>query len=313
MACRVCTSPALAEINAKLASGVSYRTLATEYDLPYAAIQRHKAHANQATSTSGSGVGESAESSSNRSESGTESPEARSAAALESLPPDARPTPVVVQKALRVETIANLIANGDWDDRKTVLALMAKWGCTEKDVIRAHRIAATHVAAARGPIQAQLESSMAWLKVVRNEEMETAREFKAEATKLHKAKDYLGARTALMNASTARKVALQAQKQADSLTVARPPATMIQVAIQANPNFAGAYEIIYRILSALFPERTPEIVDAGLAAWEEGGEEGFGRWLGRQRPVLSLAAGPDGTFTSEPVVDEWDADAEEPA
>jgi hypothetical protein len=275
MACRVCTSPASAEINAKLASGIPYRSIVAEYGIPYTTLARHwTTHGRASAAVTNATDQEPAEpkgeprlNRENReSEPSTEPAEALAAAALASMPPDKRPSAPVVQKALRVETIANLIANGDWDDRKTVLALMAKWGCTEKEVIRAHRIAATHVAAARGPIQAQLESSMAWLKVVRNEEMETAREFKSEATKLHKAKDYVGARTALMNASTARKVALQAQKQADSLTVARPPATMIQVAIQANPNFAGAYEIIYRILSALFPERTPEIVDAGLAA-----------------------------------------------
>jgi len=190
----------------------------------------------------------------------------------------------------RIRGVALMIAQGRWRDLQTVEGLAAKWGVEAAEVIRVHRIAAAHVAAARGPMAAQLEAAVGWLTWMRDAQTALAKGYEDMVPKLL-ANNASGAkaRNAKRLASQAQLVALQAQKELDRITVARPTSLSITLSVQAAPDFAAAWEVIASILSERFPGACEE-VEQGLAVYEERGRAALTAWLsGRAVDVIEAA------------------------
>lgn len=195
----------------------------------------------------------------------------------------------------RVETVANIVALGEWRDRATVLGLSERWGIHQDEVCRIHRVAAARVRQARGTHTAQLETSVAVLKKIRDGELLNAKDYEERATKALDEKKYATAKTAKKLAQAARRGAMQAQRSIDAITVARPAAVLIQVGVQADPDFALAWRSVTRILDARFPGAATH-VEEGLAVLEEGGEVAFERWLAASDTAIALEVDAGGAY-----------------
>jgi hypothetical protein len=87
-----------------------------------------------------------------------------------------------------------------------------------------HALAAAKVKAARGSLAAQLEAAVAATHWIFKDESETAAQYGEEARKLFEAKDYAGARPASTIATASHRLALEARRHLDDLTVRKPPA-----------------------------------------------------------------------------------------
>lgn len=182
--------------------------------------------------------------------------------------------------AARVETIANGIAMGDWKDRLTVVQLATRWGVSEEEVQRIHRLAAAKCRANRGPISAQTEGSVGVIRGLRDASLAEAKGHDAAAKLALKEKDYAAAKVAGRLASMARTSALQAQQQLDKITIERRGQKPVQVnvSVTTDASFAAAWGVVRQVLDARYPGAS-EVVETALAAWEDQGEAGVVEYL----------------------------------
>lgn len=197
--------------------------------------------------------------------------------------------------AERIRTLALAVASGQWKGYPNAIAMGQKWGVEPAEVLRLHRVAVAHVAAARGPRAAQLEAAVGWLTWVREEQTKLATFYEDEAKRLLAAQETEGgsgapARNAKRLASNAQLVALQAQKEIDRITLGLPTALSISLSVNAAPDFAEVWSVVAGILEALYPGAA-EVLERGLATYEQGGQRRLDEWLAVQRAgVLELDA-----------------------
>lgn len=197
--------------------------------------------------------------------------------------------------AERIRTLALAVASGQWKGYGNAVGQAEKWGVEPAEVLRLHRVAVAHVAAARGPRAAQLEAAVGWLTWLREEQTKLATFYEQEAAALFKAQKTEGgtgapARNAKRLASNAQLVALQAQKQIDRITLGLPTALSINLSVNTSPDFAAVWDIAARIFEALSPG-SAEVAERGIAIYEQGGEAAFEEWLAVLRSgVLELDA-----------------------
>jgi hypothetical protein len=151
-----------------------------------------------------------------------------------------------------LEQIAKLLVAGSWNGLSTVEALRDKHGLPVAEIERLHALAAGKVKNARGTLAAQLEAAVAATHWIFKDESETAARFREEAGKLFDAKDYNGAKAASKIATASHRLALEARRHLDDMTVRRPPTVAIHVAVMARPDFAAAFTIVAMILDGLW-------------------------------------------------------------
>lgn len=187
----------------------------------------------------------------------------------------------------RVEDIAGLITLGQWKDRLTVVGLASRWGVSEEEVQRLHRLAAAKCRANRGPLGAQAESSVGVVRELRDAALAEAKGHDAAAKAAMRsdpakgiAPDYLAAKTAGRLASMARTSALQAQQHLDKITIDRRGTKPVQVnvSVTTEASFAAAWGVVRRVLDARYPGAS-ETVETALATWEDRGDDGVAEYL----------------------------------
>ena len=206
------------------------------------------------------------------------------------------PTADVTAKVL--DQIAKLLVAGSWNGLSTVEALSDKHGMPVAEVQRLHVLAAAKVKAARGTLTAQLEASVAATHWIFKDETETAARYREEAAKLFEAKDYIGARAASKIATASHRLALEARRHVDDLTVKKPPNVAIHVAVMASPDFAAAFDLIAMVVDGLFGPGSAARVEEGLGVWDDvyavtesaaKAREAAAAWMAEQREVLTVA------------------------
>ena len=206
------------------------------------------------------------------------------------------PTPEVTTKVL--DQIAKLLVAGSWNGLSTVEALSDKYGLPVAEVQRLHALAAAKVKAARGPLAAQLEAAIAATHWIFKDETENAARYREEADKLFASKEYAGARAASKIATASHRLALEARRHLDDLTVKKPPAVAIHVAVMANPDFAAAFDVIAMAIDEFFGPGAAARVEEALGVWEEvyavtksdaKAREAVALWLAEQRDAITVA------------------------
>ena len=169
----------------------------------------------------------------------------------------------------RIRLLANMITLDQWKDRASVVGMAAQWGCPEEEVERLHRFAAAKVAKNRGSFSAQLETSIASVRAMRDAERQDAERYVKEAQRAFTDGDHNQAKRARQLAAVARTQQLACQKHLDALTILKPQALTIQIGPSVDPEFQRAWATVRRILDALYPGASIAVED-GLAAWEDG-------------------------------------------
>jgi hypothetical protein len=197
-------------------------------------------------------------------------------------------TPATVTTKV-LDQIAKLLVAGSWNGLSTVEALSDKYGVPVDEVQHLHGLAAAKVKAARGSVNAQLEAAVAATHWIFKDESETAARYREEGTRLFEAKDYPGARAAAKIANASQRLALEARKHLDELTVKKPPPVAIHVAVMANPDFAAAFELIALIVDGFFGKGSAARVEQGLGVWEDMMATGATLEQARQAVVAWLA------------------------
>jgi hypothetical protein len=186
-----------------------------------------------------------------------------------------------------LDQIAKLLVAGSWNGLSTVEALSDKHGLPVAEIERLHALAAAKVKAARGTLAAQLEAAVASTHWIFKDESETAARYREEARKLFEANDYNGAKAASKIATASHRLALEARKHLDDLTVKKPPTVAIHVAVMARPDFAAAFSIVAMILDGLWGPGAAARVERGLGVWEDMYAAGYSR--PSRRPAASRA------------------------
>ena len=208
-----------------------------------------------------------------------------------------------------LDQIAKLLVAGSWNGLSTVEALSEKHGIPVPEIERLHALAAGKVKAARGTLAAQLEAAVAATHWIFKDESETAAHYHEEERKLFEAKDYAGARAASKIATASHRLALEARRHLDDLTVKKPPAVAIHVAVMANPDFAAAFDLIAMVIDGFFGRGAAARVEEGLGVWEEvyavtksdaKAREAVTLWLTEQREAITVA----GEDVVEPLPDD---------
>ena len=182
--------------------------------------------------------------------------------------------------AERIETIAGLISYGGWRDRQTITGFATRWGVSEEEVQRIHRLAAAKCRANRGPISAQTEGSVGVVRGLRDAALQEAKGHDAAVKEALREKDYAAAKVAGRLASMARTSALQAQQHLDKITIERRNQKLLQVnvSVTTDASFAAAWGVVRQVLDARYPGAS-EVVETALAAWEDHGEDGVTEYL----------------------------------
>ena len=205
------------------------------------------------------------------------------------------------EEGVRIELVADLVSLNRWSDRPTVQGLMAKWGVPEVEVHRLHRLASVKLAAHRGSRTAQLESSVAHVKEVRDQEKSLAEQYEAEAHKAIQSRDTRMAKLYRLQASSCRTNQMRAQEHLDKLLgLLKTGDVKITVAVQADPDFSAAFRVVAQVLDAEYPGAT-QVLEAAIAVHEDLGDAGLADWLAdRQGNRGALVA--VGESVEEPVV-----------
>ncbi len=232
-------------------------------------------------------------------------------------PPPPPPPPAAAVSALsagdgdvfheRVQIVANIIAMGMWRDWSTVTTLAGQWRCSHDEVHRMHYAAARLLKRARGGLMEQLEASVARAHRLQIANEEQAAEYDKEALdiqkKVKKETDWTKSQLLSRAATSARKAALDyrnaalvAQKHRDDLTLKREAEVRVRVDFSGDPRFQEGFEVVARILDALFPGGSA-LLDEGVATYEAGGEGALLGWLENTRRNLAAlpATGEDVT------------------
>jgi len=212
-------------------------------------------------------------------------PDASPSAALARTPPDTAEVRVsfarTPQEEERITTIADMVRYALWKNRGTVLAMAERWGITEREVNRLHRVACRRLAASRGGPTARREHSVAVCSKIRDDELAYAERLDGEADAYLRLEEpnLKAARVAKTLAATARNVALMAQRQIDiwdqktagvTVNVLAPPSE--------HPDFSETYDRIGRMLDAWAPGLREKVLE-GLEVLEEKGDRGLEEFI----------------------------------
>jgi hypothetical protein len=145
---------------------------------------------------------------------------------------------------------------------------------------------------------AGLEAAVSTTRWIFKDESETAAQYREEARRLFEAKDYAGARAASRIATASRRLALEARRHLDDLTVRKPPTVAIRVAVMANPDFAAAWSLVAVVIDGLHGRGAAAHVEEGLGVWEDmmatgasdvQAREAVTAWLAEQQQVVTVA------------------------
>jgi hypothetical protein len=99
-------------------------------------------------------------------------------------------------------------------------------------------------------------------------------------------------------ANASHRLALEARKHLDDLTVKKPPTVAIHIALMARPDFAAAFTVVAMILDGLYGAGSAARVKRGLGAWEDmyaaGASEAQAReavtaWLAKENETITAA------------------------
>jgi hypothetical protein len=286
-----------AEVDAMLRAGATHRAVAAALEgLNPSAVYRHKQHLDGLETPDETRR----ETPIKTSETRTPPPKkVRPLTRTEEQDPFHRAEPAAVDPSAkvtadRIGAIANLIHFGSWRDRSTVVGLSERWGIPHEEVERLHRVAAAKVRSSRGSNVAQLESSIAVTRKMRDDELANAETYDKATAEAFKAHDTSATKTARKMATFARQMALAAQTHLDKITIIRPASIVVNVGVQAQPDFAKAWDVVRRLLDAKF-QGASEHVDDGLSAWEDRGEEGLAEYLSND-DALVLSQNTDGSY-----------------
>jgi hypothetical protein len=194
--------------------------------------------------------------------------------------------------------LERVLGAGFWSGLSTVEALSDKHGLPVAEIERRYAVAAAKVKAARETLGVQVEAAVAATHWIFKDESETAARYREEARKLFDAKDYDGAKAASKIATASHRLALEARRHLDDMTVRRPPTVAIHVAVMARPDFAAAFTIVAMILDGLWGPGAAARVERGLGAWEDmyaaGASEAQGReavaaWIADEKAMVTAA------------------------
>lgn len=224
--------------------------------------------------------------------------------------------PDVEEFRRRLASMANIIASAaDWNVA-SVEAFAAKWGCSTEEVERLHRLAAIKVRKARGSLAGQRETSVALLKQIIAEERAAAKEYRALLAKEIAAQELLpgkertgGFARHLQDLANKTKAGLRETiRDLNAITFLKPVQHLLQVnMLEASPDFARGAAAMVRICAYHFGRGTPlpamtagEVqahIEAGMAAWGEGGDAGLeAHFAELEGGELLLMPAADGTY-----------------
>jgi hypothetical protein len=196
-----------------------------------------------------------------------------------------------------LDQIAKLVVAGSWNGLSTVEALSEKHGVPIAEVQHLHSLAAARVKAARGTVTAQHEAAVAATHWIFKDESETAARYREESNRLFEAKDYAGAKAAAKIANASQRLALEARKHLDELTVKKPLPVSIHVAVMADPDFAAAFELLSQIIDGFHGKGAAARVEQGLGVWEDAmatgatdaqAREAVAAWLAEQTATITV-------------------------
>ena len=90
-------------------------------------------------------------------------------------------------------------------------------------------------------------------------------------------------------AGSHRGMQLRAQTRLDDLAMAK---LSVSVQILGHPDFDRAFELVARIVDGLVPGLS-QVVEEGIVAFEDGGEDGLRAWQAAQAARLEVDSGSD--------------------
>jgi hypothetical protein len=168
-----------------------------------------------------------------------------------------------------LEQVSRLLTAGAWSGLSTVEALSQKYGVPFPEVERIHALAANKVKEARGGFVAQHEAAVAASHWIWKDESETAAHYREEARRLFEAKDYVGARTASKMAQGSARLALDARKHHDALTVLNPKSLAVRISPMTRPDVEEIFGMLRLILDGLFGPGAAERVETAIGIWDD--------------------------------------------
>lgn len=273
-ACCTVAARLTAEQLSELASrGTPLATLADAWGVPRSSLHRHRTKCRPSVETSTSNT--------NPRHLVSDAPrELPTVVGHTESPVQSRPNPGIavgredLEREKRIDTIADMVRMALWRNRGTTLAVASKWGITENEVNKLHRVACRRLANARGGATAQREHSVAVCLVIRDEMLDHAKRLDADAIGYRDAEEWKAAQVSANMAANARSTALQAQRQIDAWTQKEAVhVTVTQVAPDAE-----VWGLVRTMLEAWVPGLAAR-VDEGLGVYEDRGQRGFDEFV----------------------------------